>query len=380
MGVNLDSVPITLVGHPFAIVGMGEQMRSHVAAMDAMLLHHRVLDVFRHAARLDDEHLLLVGDRELRAPPGGLRIFHVNGDEVARVLAAFAAAGGRFEAGVNVIVPAWELPAYPAIWAPALARFDEVWAISRFVGSSLAARGIDSHLVGQSVQPADGARLPRRWYGIRESAFVLLGFLDTTSHAARKNPTGTLDLFARLRAARPWADLQLVLKVKHGEASAAGWERDLPPDPHRLVLTEPLDAVATRSLVAACDCFVSLHRAEGFGRGLAEAMAAGRLALGTAWSGNTDFMDAATALPVPFRLRPVRRGEYPQARGNRWAEPDVAAAAEMLLPFIDERHRAVAIGERARQAVLGGHGHRAVGLRILDRLMALLPRLTALPP
>lgn len=370
--ISLDAVPITVIGHPFAPIGMGEQMRSHIAAMDALGLHHRVLDIFRHSARTDDAHAALIGDRERRDLPAGIRIFHVNGDEVARVLEALAARGGNFGAGYNVIIPAWELPTYPAAWAKALARFDEIWAISEFVRDSLAASGLASHVIGQSVEPAPGARLPRRWFAIRESAFVLLHFLDLTSYATRKNPQAALDLFTRLRQARPLRDLQLVLKVKNGESAANDWAASLPRDPAIRVLPEPLDSLGTRSLIAAGDCFVSLHRAEGFGRGLGEAMALGRLALGTAWSGNLDFMAEDNSVLVPCRRVPVRRGEYPHTRGQSWAEPDVSAATERLLPLLDDPERAAGIAERGRRAVLRSHGNRAVGLRILDRLEAIV--------
>jgi glycosyltransferase involved in cell wall biosynthesis len=374
---SLDDLPITLVGHPFAPIGMGEQLRSHIAALDAVHLPHRVLDVFRHSARADDAHAALVGDREIRVPPRGIRVFHVNGDEVERVLEAFAARGGAFADGYNVIVPAWELPTYPAANVPALARFDEIWAISRFVRDGLAAAGLASHLVGQSVEPAPGPRLPRRWFGIRESAFVLLHLLDLSSYAARKNPEAALALFGALRAARPWADLQMVLKVKDAEQPAAEWAASLARDSSLVTIGEPLDSFGVSSLIGACDCLVSLHRSEGFGRGLAEAMAAGRLALGTGWSGNLDFMTADNALLVPHRLVAVRRGQYPHARGQRWAEPDVADAAAMLLPLIDDRAAAAALAERGRRDVLRTHGHRAVGLRVLERLQRIVETLPA---
>ena len=381
----IEDVPITLIGHPFAPIGMGEQLRSHVAAMNAMRLHHRVLDIFRHSGRTDDAHAALLGDRERLDAPGGIRIFHVNGDEAARVLEAFAARGGVLGDGYNVIVPAWELPAYPAALVPALAGFDEVWAISRFVRDGLAASGVASHLIGQSVEaaPAElgaGPLLPRRWFAIRESAFVLLHFLDLSSYAARKNPDAALELFARLRAARPWADLQMVVKVKDAAEPAAAWAAGLPPDPAIRVISAPLDSLAVRSLIAACDCFVSLHRAEGFGRGLGEAMAMGRLALGTGWSGNLDFMTGDNAVLVPHRLVAVRRGQYPHARGQRWAEPDAAAAAALLLPLLDDPGRAAALAERGRRDVLRTHGHRAVGLRVLDRLERIAAAMPASAP
>jgi len=371
---RLADVPVTFIGHPFAAIGMGEQLRSHVAAADAVGLHHRVLDIFRHSSRSDQAHHTALGALETTEAPRGIRVFHVNGDEVENVAAAFEARGGDWAAGVNVIVPAWELPTYPKVWAKALARFDEVWAISRFVRDGLAASGVASHVVGQSVELARGPMLPRRWFGIRESAFVLLHFFDLSSYAARKNPQAVLDLFAKLRARHPFRDLQLVLKVKNGERDGAVWAAALAHDPQIKVLSEPLDSLGVRSLIAACDCFVSLHRAEGFGRGLGEAMALRRLALGTGWSGNLDFMDAGNALLVRHAVVPVPPRAYPHGRGQHWAEPDVDHAAALLEPLLVDPGQARELAARGQSEVLRSHGNRAVGLRILDRLDALANR------
>ncbi len=176
--------------------------------------------------------------------------------------------GGDFAAGYNVIVPAWELPTYPKLWAQRLARFDEVWALSGFIQASLAAAGITSHLVGQSVETEPGGCLPRRAFGIRESAFVLLHSFDLSSYADAQEPGGGAD------AAAPPAAGGAVPRCParaEGEGDRAGRGRVGRELRHRgdvKVIDTPLDTLATRSLLAACDCFVSLHRAEGFGRGL----------------------------------------------------------------------------------------------------------------
>jgi glycosyltransferase involved in cell wall biosynthesis len=367
-----DDVAVTLIGHPHAAIGMGEQLRSHVRALSAVQAAPGVLDIFRHARREDPWHAALIDKLERRDVPGGIRVFHINGDEIERVLAAFEALGGRLEDGLNVIVPAWELPRYPKVWADQLARFDEVWAISRFVQNSLAAAGVASHVVGQSVEPVGGFPfLPRRWFGIRESALVLLHLLDLSSYAARKNPDAALALLDRLVAARPQADIQLVLKVKNAAQPAAEWATSVRGHANTLVLSEPMDTQGVRSLIRACDCFVSLHRSEGFGRGLGEAMAEGRLALGTGWSGNVDFMTEANSLMVGHKLVRVRKDAYPHAAGQSWAEPDVGHAAELLLPVMDDPARGWARAEIGRRDVLRSHGDRAVGLRVLDRLEAL---------
>ncbi|MDE2334859.1 MAG: glycosyltransferase family 4 protein [Rhodospirillales bacterium] len=364
---------ITFIGHPFAPIGMGEQLRSHVAASLAVGLVPRVYDIYRYAQRNDESYRRLIDPLEVEAVGEGLRVFHVNADEVDEVLSTFSARGNDIAAGVNVIVPAWELPDYPPAWAAKLRRFDQVWALSRFIAAALRRAGIDSRYVGQSVEPEPGPLLPRRSYGIRESAFVLLHFFDLSSYASRKNPQAVLALFERLREADPFADIQLVLKVKNIEDGAEDWAREagIPPSPQIKVIATPFDALGVRGLIAACDVFVSLHRAEGFGRGLGEAMALGRLALGTGWSGNTDFMTPENSLLVRHKMVRVRQGAYPHGKGQSWAEADIAHAAELLAPVLADPSRGRALAERGRREVLTRFSNRAVGLRIAAALAEL---------
>jgi hypothetical protein len=364
---------ITFIGHPYAPIGMGEQLRSHVAASLAVGLRPQVYDIYRYAQRHDESYRKLIDPLEVAAVGGGLRVFHINADEVDLVLETFEARGNDIAAGTNVIVPAWELPVYPKPWAKKLARFDAVWALSHFIAAALRAAGLESRYVGQSVEAERGPLLPRRFFGIRESAFVLLHFFDLSSYAARKNPEAALALFETLRAADPYADLQLVLKVKNVESGAEDWaaEAGIPQTPQIKVIATPLDAIGVRGLLAACDVFVSLHRAEGFGRGLGEAMALGRLALGTGWSGNTDFMTPENSLFVRHKLAKVAKDAYPHAKGQSWAEADVAHAAALLAPVLADPTRGRALAERGRRDVMTILSHRAVGLRIAALLAEL---------
>jgi hypothetical protein len=365
---TLDDVPITIIGHPWAPIGMGEQLRSHLAAGNAVGLHHQVFDIFRYAQRTDPAHASLVQPLERPDVPAGIRVFHINGDEVDRVIEAFEAQGNAFAAGYNIVVPAWELPTYPAEWAKKLRRFDETWALSAFIQSALAAAGIAAPLIGQAIEPPPGPLLSRRHFGIRESAFVLLTFFDLSSYASRKNPLAVIELFNRLRAESPFRDLQLVLKAKNGERDAQQWAAAVTADPQIQVIDTPLDTLAVRSLINACDCFVSLHRAEGFGRGPGEAMALGRLAMATGWSGNLDFMTADNSLLVRHAMLKLAADDYPHWQGQSWADPDLANACALLRPVLDDPARGAAIARRGQAEILRSHGNRAVGLRILARL------------
>jgi glycosyltransferase involved in cell wall biosynthesis len=363
--------PITLVGHPFANIGMGEQLRSHMRSLDAVYEDFGVIDVYRFAARTEPNYVNLVGHREVNELPDGVRIFHINGDEIEPVLGALKSRRMRFSSGVNVLVPAWELPVYPEIWVEPVRLFDEVWAVSRFVQQSLADAGIESHHVGQSVEIASQPFLSRKYFGISESAFVFLHFFDLSSYASRKNPEAVLEMYRCLRERRPFDDIQLVMKVKKGDETATEWIDYLRQEFADVVfIANPLSHLEIASLIANCDCFVTLHRAEGFGRGAGEAMFLGRLALATGWSGNMDYMDEENALLVKYELRPVADGAYPHGAGQLWAEPEVEHAVHLAIKALDDPSYVRRLEMAARRAVFSRAGNRAVGIRIAERLAA----------
>jgi len=360
---------VTFVGHPYAAIGKGEEMRANVRALKTVGESFDVLDIYRAAPRSDPDHVDLIEPAETRRVGRGVRVFHLNGDEVEPALRVLAAMGGRFEAGRNVIVPAWELPTFPVIWVEQLKRFDEVWAISRFVQASLAAAGLKSHYVGQSVDLPIRPFLSRRFFGIRESAFVFLAAMDFSSFAARKNPLAAIEMFRRLLIERPFDDIQIVLKMK-GDAQAAidlAASVDLQRDAY-VVLNRELTTFEQHSLISSCDCLVSLHRSEGFGRVLGEAMRLGRLALATGWSGNVDFMDEQNSLLVNYQMVRVAPGEYPQGEGQSWADADVDHAAHLARAAIDDPSSTNIRARRGFHDVLRRMGNRAVGLRMLQRL------------
>jgi SAM-dependent methyltransferase len=105
------------------------------------------------------------------------------------------------------------------------------------------------------------------------------------------------------------------------------------------------------SLTAACDCYVSLHRSEGFGLTIAEAMALGKPAIATGYSGNLAFMDAGSSFLVPYALTELERAVGPYPAGTVWAEPDLEVAAELLREVAEDPERARERGELGRAAV-----------------------------
>jgi glycosyltransferase involved in cell wall biosynthesis len=300
-----------------------------------------------------------------------VNVFHINGDEVEQSLAHTAA---RQQPGAyNVVYPAWELARYPREWAVQLERFDEVWAPSRFIRDAIAASvSRPVHHMPLAVEVMLTSFLGRRFFGIRESAYAFLFFFDLRSYATRKNPEAVLEAFRRLCAARPGAEAAIVIKVNGAAESPGPFERlraaaaDLGDKVVLIGRTMPDNEV--KNLVRCCDCFVSLHRSEGFGRGMAEAMYLGRPVVATGYSGNMDFCDEETALLVRHRLIPVGEGEYPHPAGQQWADPDPGHAAQLMARLVDDPAFGRALGQRASLRLRAGFGLRAAGSRFRRRV------------
>ncbi len=241
----------------------------------------------------------------------------------------------------------------PPEWRPALACVNEVWVPSRFTAAAL-----EPLLPGRvrvvppplGIVPPVASALDRAAFGLPEDAVVVLVSFNLASSFTRKNPFAAVAAFRGAFGDR--LDRILVLKVGHPEHAPADFARlaQMARAPNILLDTRVLAPDDRHALTACADIVLSLHRGEGFGLVLAEAMLLGKPVIATGWSGNTDFMDNTNAALVGYRLVPARddRSVY---RGL-WAEPDVAEAAMLLRRFADDPVLRRHIGERARANTL----------------------------
>lgn len=360
---------ICLVGHPFAPIGRGEDVRCTFRALRAAAVSAGILDLYAYD-RPDPAAKQEFGPA-LRDRLGAINVFHLNGDEIEPALKHLR--GGLPQSSCNIVYPAWELPRYPREWAAQLDRFDEIWAPSRFIQSALeAAVSRPVHLLPLACEVGIHTFRSRRYFGIPEAAYAFLFYFDFRSFAARKNPAAVIEAFARACARAPECNATLVIKV-HGSAAAPEALAALQAQLARLampyvLIDRQMDDNDTKCLARCCDCFVSLHRAEGFGRGLAEAMYLGKPVIATRHSGNLDFMDDDSALLVDCELIPVRDGEYPHWQSQVWADADVEQAAGHMLSLLRDPALGYALGARASRLVRTRIGWRAAGMRYRQRL------------
>ncbi len=199
--------------------------------------------------------------------------------------------------------------------------------------------------------------------------FSFLSIFDFNSRIERKNPLGSIAAF---RQAFPPSvgDVQLVLKTLHGNHRPKDLERIIAAaggDPRIVVIDGAFPKAELCGLITLADVYLSLHRSEGFGRPLAEAMLLETPVIATGWSGSADFLSAQTGFPVRSALRPVRPGEYAFAAGD-WAEPDIDHAAACMRQVRARPDLAAGLIAAAKHAVERTFGRRAIAERLRDRL------------
>jgi glycosyltransferase involved in cell wall biosynthesis len=275
----------------------------------------------------------------------------------------------------------WELPVLGAEVVARLERFDAVIAATRFI-ADVARRHLRRPAVLYAPQPLAMAEAPRpapnrARFGIPADAVAILYSFDPSSDLARKNPQAALAAFRQAAAQAPRLHLvvKLMLQRKSREALRSQLEwlyAAAAADPRIRVIEDALNDDDLHILMASCDAYLSLHRAEGLGLGMLEAMHLGLPVVATAYSGNMSFMDANSACLVPFDLVPVQGtslSTYTNLAllGPQWAEPDVDVAADHLARLGNDAAWRSARGLAAAKAA-ATYQQEAVRLEWLDEL------------
>ncbi len=277
----------------------------------------------------------------------------------------------------------WELPEICRIHEPALDLVDEIWVASEFVAGIYRRRTSKPVVnVGTVSAPAGpDPDLTREDFGSAPTDYVFLTVFDTISSIERKNPLASIEAF---RQAFPRGNerVKLIVKTHNLGKCMAGrdrthWDRVMSlaaRDWRIIVINETFSEPAMSSLYRAADCFVSLHRSEGFGNCVAEAMYHGRPVIVTGYSGVCDFCTHQTARLVDYRLIPVPRRHFPfldHDRSYEWAEPNTATAARHMRELYEDRASGVEMGARGQALIRSRYSLDSMARRYRRRLAEL---------
>jgi glycosyltransferase involved in cell wall biosynthesis len=378
---------LNIVGFLTAELGVGESARCMVRAADAAGIPTAIVPLKlncknrlgdqTYAARLQDENPHDVNVIHID-PPASRDIDHHHGKS--------------FRAGkYNVAYFAWELPEFPDAWVPSFDYYDEIWCPSDFTSAAIAMKsplpvvtmphaitlpdGTGANIVSDALHDAASNQLRHVMASLRahlvlpQDKFLFLTLFDLNSYSARKNPRAVIDAFRQSGLAdKPAA---LVIKVQNAcsnEADFAALQTSVSDLPGTILLTETMSRADISALEAACDCFVSLHRSEGFGLAVAECMALGKPVISTDWSATAEYVTRENGCPVRAHLVTLEQNHGPYTKGSTWADPDPAHAAEYMRALFADRAMASRLGAAARETIRTRFAPAVIGARYRRRL------------
>jgi len=357
----MERTGINLVGYLDSLIGIGESARR---AADAL----RVVGapVARYALPLDVP--------EARHGARGRRHTPLGDEALPYDVTVLWCSPDRYgvdvdprpfrRAGHHVIGRwAWELPEIPWAWRRASTLVDEIWVPSTFVADAVrAVVDVPVTVVPNPVAPPAPRALNRRSWGIPSDARLITFVFDHHSTVQRKNPAGVIE--AHRRAFAPGDGVTLLVKTINAPSRPAAHRRLLDAAagrPDIRIVDAPVPAEEREALIAGSDAYVSLHRSEGFGNTIAEAMAAGRPVVATDFGGHRDVFGPENGYPVRWAPAEVGPDAAPYPADGRWADADLDHAAAQLRTVVEDPAEAARRGRAAAADVLRTHGPVAAG-------------------
>ena len=327
---SLRSNGVNLIGYSRGRLGLGEDIRCYAALLDHVGVNYSVV----HIGHPSDDPInhTHVNEKPITFDQS---IFFLNALELRKLIDIYDDFGSNF--GRSVAVPPWELMESPSEWREILRNFEQVWGISHFTTAALEQVHENARYSAPVVlSPQKKAIVNKR---NTYKPFRFLFIFDAASFIARKNPIAVIEAF-QLAFAR-FENVELVIKVSNVTNSET-WstvERSAASDSRIKLVSSLLTDKELDALWSSADCYVSLHRSEGLGRTIAEAILRKIPVIATNWSGSVDLFPSNYPFLVKYSLVALAEGDYPYYEGQHWAAPSVEdAATKMQLVVANNQH------------------------------------------
>ncbi|MEG4392235.1 glycosyltransferase [Microcoleus sp. BROC3] len=358
-----QNLGINIAGYINGEFGIGEGVRANIRAVEAVNIPFNINNFTLSPHRKQDTTYQNFSQDN----PHPVNLIQVNADEVATFIKHTGSS--YFENKYNIGFWAWELPAFPPELQPAFNHFHEIWTYSNYCAEAISAL---APIPVIKILPSIALPSPspnREALDLPKDKFIFLFVFDFSSRIERKNPLAVIQAFKHAFG----EDDSVLLIVKSSNsnkftAAQASLNSAIAHNSNIKHLDGYLSKDEINGLLYNCDCYVSLHRCEGFGLTMAEAMFYGKPVIATGYSSNTEFMNVGNSYLVKYKLIPIEKDCGPYKKGNFWAEADVEHAADSMRYVFNNYREAQQIGAIAAEEIKNLLNPQATGNKIRKRL------------
>lgn len=358
---------INLIGYMNAEMGIGESCRLAAKAINTTDVNFGMINYPKGnpSRKLD----FTWNHKKIKNPLYNVNIYHVNAKQMPFVYKYF---GNKFFTHrFNIGYWHWELPEFPNEWCKSFNHLQEIWVPSSFTFNSISKKSpIPTVIIPHCIQVDVPADIKRKDFNLPNDKFLFLSMFDTHSVQQRKNPAAVIEAFQSAFHNND-TSVGLVLKVNNSKSTPdqiAKLREKINGQSNIYLIEEILSRGQVNALIAACDSLISLHRSEGFGLTMAEAMYLGKPVIGTNWSANVDFMDQSNSCPVNFELIKVGNDYSVYKSHQVWADPDVEHAAYFMKKVTQEPEWAKSIGASGQETIRNKYSPFRIGKLIKNRM------------
>lgn len=355
---------INVAGYLNAETGLGESARTLIRSIKTTPIKHALIN---YSLKRLKERDLCYEMEFTPCNPGNINVIVINPDGLDL---AFLHLGDDFFSGrYNIGYWAWELPDIPPEWKKYEESFDEFWVPSEFVRQALH-KTIDKpvHVIPHSIEVKSFNHYGRGHFDCAREAFVFSFIFDYHSLFERKNPGAVVQSFKK--AFQGDENAQLIVKC----SDPAGFLeqhhlllKEIGADRRIKIISRRLTRDEISSLLDISDAYVSLHRSEGFGLTMAEAMFLEKPVICTAYSGNLDFTREDNAFLVGWRKTRLEKNIGPYKEGDEWVDADIDEAAQCMRQAYHQEALRKDKALQGRQFVQSYLNPESVGRKILQR-------------
>lgn len=359
---------VNIAGYLKAELGVGEAARLVLAAVESVEIPHSTLTYTRTMSRQN----ALFEDESSNDYAFDINIVCVNADQFPTFYNEIGPS--FFQDRYTIGLWFWEVEEFPEAMHEAFDYLNEVWVATEHIQ-----RAISPHtqkpvvtMPLPFVPTLFDSGLTRSDLGLPEDRFIFLFSFDFLSIFERKNPLAIIEAFEL--EFEPNEGPLLVIKSINGEEALVDHERlyaAAAERPDILLMNQYMEVGKRTSLMALSDCYISLHRAEGLGLTMAEAMSLGKPVIATDYSGNLDFMNEKNSFLVPMTLIPVDPLTRTYPSTTCWADPDVKAAASLMRQVVEWPIEAARRAEQAQTDLATLWSPQQCGERMAKRLAAI---------